>query len=349
MKLSYYKFQLPKELLADKPSEFRDESRLMVVNRKDLSIQHLQFKNLVDFVDCGDVMVANNTKVFPARLEGTKEKTEAKIKIFLLRELNEETLLWDVIVDPARKIRVGNKLYFGSNESLVAEVCDNTTSRGRTIRFMFDGSHDEFIHTIKSLGQPPIPEDMYLRRGIKSYDKERYQTIYASVEGAVMAPNTGLHFSHQLLKRLEIKDVNWTELTLHIGLNCPIEVEDLSKHRMSSEEMHIDGATCDTINNAKKNGHKICCVGASTLRAIESAVLVPGKICPFDGWTNKFIFHPYEFSVADMLVTSFHMPQSSQFIMTSAFCTPQLLHHAYEVAIAEKYRFSTYGDSMLII
>ena len=357
MKLKEYDFKLPKELIATKPRGFiaaspeenRDAARLMVVHRDTLEIEHRTFKDLIDYVDAGDVVVANNTKVFPARLEGIKEKTNAKIKVFLLRELNEETRLWDVIVDPARKIRIGNKLYFGANQSLMAEVYDNTTSRGRTIRFLFDGSHEEFIALIKKMGAAPIPDELYNLRGIEKYDAERYQTIYASVEGAVMAPNVGLHFSKMLLKRFEIKDVIWQELTLHLGLGSPIEVEDLSKHRIGSEEMHINEQTCETINNAKNNGKHILSVGASTLRALETAVTTQGRVCPYDGWTNKFIYYPYEFSIADRLLTSFHHPMSSQYIMTAAFATPQLLYHAYEVAIKEKYMFSTYGDAMLIV
>ncbi len=351
MKKSAYQFNLPNDLIADKPTDERDKARLMVVDRKTGSIEHRKFCDLIDYVDAGDVIVANNTRVFPSRLEGEKEKTGATIKVFLLRELNEEMRLWDVIVDPARKIRIGNKLYFGPNGSLMAEVYDNTTSRGRTVRFLFDGSHDEFIATIKSLGAPPIPDELYnLRgRGIKNYDKERYQTIYASCEGAVMAPNAGLHVSEIMLKRFAIKDVLWRELTLHLGLGTPIDVEDLSKHHMGAEEMHINEDTCNSVNDAKNNGHRICCLGASTLRALESAVTVAGKICPFDGWTNKFIYHPYNFSVADMLVTSLHHSVSSQYIMTAAFAGPELLAKAYDVAIKEKYRFSTYGDAMLIL
>ena len=357
MKLKDYGFKLPKELIATKPRGFlnaspeenRDAAKLMVVHRDTLEIEHRTFKDLIDYVDEGDVMVANNTKVFPARLEGIKEKTNAKIKVFLLRELNEETRLWDVIVDPARKIRIGNKLYFGSNQSLMAEVYDNTTSRGRTIRFLFDGTHDEFISIIKKMGAPPIPDELYNLRGIEKYDAERYQTIYASVEGAVMAPNVGLHFSKTLLKKLQIKDVQWQEITLHLGLGSPIEVEDLSKHRMGSEEMHVSEDVCNVINTAKQNGKRVISVGASTRRALETAVTIPGKVCPYDGRTNKFIFYPYDFTIADMLLTSFHHPMSSQYIMTAAFATPQLLHRAYEVAIKEKYLFSTYGDAMLIL
>ncbi|MBR1851481.1 MAG: tRNA preQ1(34) S-adenosylmethionine ribosyltransferase-isomerase QueA [Bacteroidales bacterium] len=351
MKLSQFRFNLPKELIAEKPSKNRDEARLMVLHRDTHEIEHRVFKDMIDYVDENDVVVANNTKVFPALLYGEKEKTGAKITVFLLRELNEEIRLWDVVVDPARKIRIGNKLYFGNNDALVAEVIDNTTSRGRTVRFLFDGTHDEFITLIKSMGKTPLPEELQRLRNIENWDAERYQTIYAKVEGSVAAPIAGLHFSRELLKRFEIKGVVWTELTLHAGIGNfkPIEVEDLSKHRMDAEEMHLSTETCDIINQTKSHGHKICAVGTTTMRAIESAVTVPGKIFPFDGWTSKFIFPPYEFTIADMMVTNFHHPMSSQFIMASAFAGPDFMQEAYAVAIKEKYRFSTYGDAMLIL
>ena len=351
MKLSQFSFDLPKELIAEHPSKRRDECRLMVLNRATGQIEHKIFKDLIDYVEKDDVMVLNNTKVFPALLHGEKEKTGAEITVFLLRELNPETRLWDVVVDPARKIRIGNKLYFGTNDALVAEVIDNTTSRGRTIRFLFDGDHDEFISIIKSMGDTPLPEELRNLRRIMKDDKDNYQTIYAKNEGAVAAPIAGLHFSRELMKRLEIKDVKVAELTLHAGMGNfkDIEVEDLSKHRMDSEEMHIDEATCKMINQAKKEGHKICCVGTTSMKALETAVTIPGKICPFDGWSNKFIYPPYDFTIADMMVTNFHHPESSLFIMVSAFAGPDLLMHAYNTAIKEKYRFSTYGDAMLII
>ena len=338
-------------MIAEKPSKLRDEARLMVIDRKEQTIEHKLFKNLIDYVDTDDVMVANNTKVFPALLRGEKEKTNAQITVFLLRELNPETRLWDVVVDPARKIRIGNKLYFGENEALVAEVIDNTTSRGRTIRFLYDGSHEEFIHLIKSMGQTPLPDELRAMRDITAEDKERYQTIYAKEEGAVAAPAAGLHFSRELMKRLEIKDVKWAELTLHAGIGNfkAIEVEDLSKHRMDSEEMHISEECCNMINDAKNNGHKICCVGTTTMKAIETAVTIPGKVSPFDGWSNKFIFPPYNFTIADMMVTNFHEPMSSMFIMVSAFAGYDFLMQAYQTAIKEKYKFSTYGDAMLIL
>lgn len=357
MKLSHFKFNLPKELIVDKPDHldtanpdlYRDEARLMVLHRDTQTIEHRIFKDLIEYVDSDDVVVVNNSQVFPCRLYGEKEKTGARITVFLLRELNEEMRLWDVVVDPARKIRIGNKLYFGEDESLVAEVIDNTTSRGRTVRFLYDGSHDEFIKLIKRLGNVPIPEDILKMREVKPWDAVRYQTIYAKVEGSVAAPTSGLHISKSLMKRMEIKNVKWEELTLHIGLGTPIEVEDLSKHRMGAEEMHIETGTCEAINDAHSKGHKVCCIGATTLRALESAVTIPGKVSPYDGWTNKFIFPPYDFTIADLLVTNFHQPLSSQYIMISAYAGPEFLRSAYDTAIREKYHFGAYGDSMLIL
>ena len=351
MKLSYFNFTLPKELIAEKPPKQRDEARLMVLHRDTQTIEHRLFKNLIDYLDTGDVVVANNTKVFPALLYGEKEKTGARITVFLQRELNSETRLWDVIVDPARKIRIGNKLYFGPNESLVAEVIDNTTSRGRTVRFLFDGTHAEFIKHIRALGHTPLPEELQRLRNIENYDTERYQTIYAKEEGAVAAPIAGLHFSRELMKRLEIKDVQWQELTLHCGIGNfkEIEVEDLSKHRMDAEEIHVSQELCDNVLAAKAAGHKICVVGTTTMRALESAVTIPGKISAYDGWSNKFIFPPYEFTIEDMMITNFHHPKSSHFIMASTFGGCEFVKYAYETAIKEKYRFSTYGDAMLIL
>ena len=302
-------------------------------------------------VNEGDVVVANNTKVFPALLYGEKEKTGAKITVFLQRELNKDMRLWDVIVDPARKIRIGNKLYFGPNESLVAEVIDNTTSRGRTVRFLFDGTDEEFNKHIRSLGHTPLPDELQRLRNIENWDAERYQTIYAKVEGAVAAPIAGLHISREMMKRFEINDIIWQELTLHCGIGNfkDIEVEDLSKHRMDAEEMHLSQETCDVIMNAKNNGNKICIIGTTTMRAIESAVTIAGKVSAYDGWTNKFIFPPYNFTIADMMVTNFHHPKSSQYIMASAFGGMEFVSMAYESAIREKYKFSTYGDAMLIL
>ena len=351
MKLSYYNFYLPKELIAEKPSKQRDEARMMVLHRDTKTIEHRIFKDLIEYVQPGDAVVANNTKVFPALLYGEKEKTGASITVFLQRELNRDMRLWDVIVDPARKIRIGNKLYFGPNESLVAEVIDNTTSRGRTVRFLFDGTHEEFIKHIRSLGHTPLPDELRALRNIENFDAERYQTIYAKHEGAVAAPIAGFHFSRELLKRFEINDVQWLELTLHCGMGNfkTIEVEDLSKHRMDAEEMNISQEVCDAVMATKANGHRICAVGTDVMRALESAVTIAGKISAYEGWTNKFIFAPYNFSIADMVVTNFHHPKSSQYIMVSAFAGPEFVRQAYETAIREKYKFSTYGDAMLIL
>ena len=349
MKLSHFQFNLPEELLAEFPTENRDESRLMVVNRKTGEIEHKMFKDIIDYFDDGDVMVLNNTKVFPARLYGNKEKTGARIEVFLLRELNAEQRLWDVLVDPARKIRIGNKLYFGDDDSLVAEVIDNTTSRGRTLRFLYDGSYEEFREKLVELGETPIPK--YINREVTPVDAERYQTIYAKEEGAVAAPTAGLHFSKHLLKRLEIKGVDFAEVTLHVGLGTfnPVEVEDLSKHKMDSEEMIITQEACDIVNNAKAKKKKICCVGTTSMRAMESSVSSQRTLNPYTGWTNKFIYPPYDFSIADCMITNFHTPKSTLLMMISAFCGHDLMKKAYEEAIKEKYRFYSYGDAMLII
>ncbi|MCK6608288.1 S-adenosylmethionine--tRNA ribosyltransferase-isomerase [Flavobacterium aquaticum] len=349
MKLSHFNFNLPEELLAEFPAENRDESRLMVVNRKTNTIEHKLFKDVIDYFDDGDVMVLNNTKVFPARLYGNKEKTGARIEVFLLRELNAEQRLWDVLVDPARKIRIGNKLYFGDDDSLVAEVIDNTTSRGRTLRFLYDGSYEEFREKLVELGETPIPK--YINREVTPEDAERYQTIYAKEEGAVAAPTAGLHFSKHLLKRLEIKGVDFAEVTLHVGLGTfnPVEVEDLSKHKMDSEEMIITQEACDIVNNAKAKKKKICCVGTTSMRAMESSVSSQRTLNPYTGWTNKFIYPPYDFSIADCMITNFHTPKSTLLMMISAFCGHDLMKKAYEEAIKEKYRFYSYGDAMLII
>ncbi len=349
MKLSHFQFNLPEELLAEFPTENRDESRLMVVNRKTGTIEHKLFKDIIDYFDDGDVMVLNNTKVFPARLYGNKEKTGARIEVFLLRELNAEQRLWDVLVDPARKIRIGNKLYFGDDDSLVAEVIDNTTSRGRTLRFLYDGSYEEFREKLLELGETPIPK--YINREVTPEDAERYQTIYAKEEGAVAAPTAGLHFSKHLLKRLEIKGVDFAEVTLHVGLGTfnPVEVEDLSKHKMDSEEMIISQEACDIINNAKAKKKRVCCIGTTAMRAMESSVSSQRTLNPYTGWTNKFIYPPYDFSLADAMVTNFHTPKSTLLMMISAFCGHDLMMKAYKEAIQEKYRFYSYGDAMLII
>ena len=349
MKLSQFNFNLPEELIANYPSENRDECRLMVIHRETGKIEHKLFKDLIDYVDEGDVMIMNNTKVFPARMYGNKEKTGAKIEVFLLRELNRESLLWDVLVDPARKIRIGNKLYFGDDESLVAEVIDNTTSRGRTLRFLFDGPYEEFKKKITELGETPLPK--YIKRDVEDSDEERYQTIYAKEEGAVAAPTAGLHFSRQLMKRLELKGVDFAEVTLHVGLGTfrPVEVEDLTKHKMDSEQAIITQKAADIVNNAKRNKNKVFAVGTTSMRSIESSVSTDGLLKPFDGWTNKFIFPPYDFSIADALITNFHTPLSTLLMMISAFMGHELMHEVYAEAVKEKYRFYSYGDAMLII
>lgn len=349
MKLSDFQFELPQSLLAQRPAADRDESRLMVLDRKNESIAHHTFKEVLNFFEEGDVMVLNNTKVFPARLFGNKEKTGARIEVFLLRELNEEQRLWDVLVDPARKIRIGNKLYFGEDDSLVAEVIDNTTSRGRTLRFLFDGSYSEFRKKLKELGQTPLPK--YIKRPLEEDDQERYQTIYAKHEGAVAAPTAGLHFSKHLLKRLEIKGINLAELTLHVGLGTfsAVEVEDLSKHKMDSEELIIDSLAANKVNKAKDERKKICAVGTTVMRGLESSVSSSGFLNEFQGWTHKFIFPPYDFSIANSMITNFHTPKSTLLMMVSAFADPDFIKHAYSVAIKEKYNFYSYGDAMLIL
>jgi len=349
MKLSEFNFDLPQELIAKYPADNRDDARLMVIHRETGKIEHKLFKDILSYFTDGDVMILNNTQVFPARMYGNKEKTGAKIEVFLLRELNRESLLWDVLVDPARKIRIGNKLYFGDDDSLVAEVIDNTTSRGRTLRFLFDGPYEDFKAKITELGETPIPK--YIEREVEPEDEERYQTIFAKVEGAVAAPTAGLHFSRQLMKRLELKGVNFAELTLHVGLGSfrSVEVEDLTKHKMDSEQVIIPELATEIVNKAKRDKKKICAIGTTTLRAIETSVSTEGYLKPFDGWTNKFIFPPYEFSVADSLVTNFHQPLSTLLMMISAFCGHDLLIKAYHEAVEHKYRFYSYGDAMLIL
>ena len=349
MKLSDFNFELPEDRLAEFPAENRDESRLMVLNREKRTIEHHQFKDVINFFDEGDVMVLNNTKVFPARLFGNKEKTGARIEVFLLRELNQEQRLWDVLVDPARKIRIGNKLYFGNDDSLVAEVIDNTTSRGRTLRFLFDGSYEEFRKKLKELGETPLPK--YIKREPTADDKTRYQTIYAKNEGAVAAPTAGLHFSRHLLKRLEIKGVDLAELTLHVGLGTfnPVEVEDLSKHKMDSEELIIDQNAVDVVNAAKANKRRICAVGTTVMRGLESSVSSVNTLNTFRGWTHKFIFPPYDFAIANCMITNFHTPKSTLLMMVSAFADPDFIKEAYDIAVKEKYNFYSYGDAMLIL
>ena len=349
MKLSDFNFELPDSLLAQHPSPDRDESRLLVLNRSNGNIQHLSFKDVINFFDEEDVLVLNNTKVFPARLYGNKEKTGARIEVFLLRELNKEKRLWDVLVDPARKIRIGNKLYFGDDESLVAEVIDNTTSRGRTLRFLFDGSYSEFRTKLHALGETPLPK--YINRAVEEEDKERYQTIYAKYEGAVAAPTAGLHFSKNLLKRFEIKGINLAELTLHVGLGTfnPVEVEDLSKHKMDSEELIIEEDAVELVNTALNKKKRICAVGTTVMRGLESSVSTVNTLKPHKGWTHKFIFPPYDFSIANCMITNFHTSKSTLLMMVSAFADHDMVMNAYNEAIKEKYRFYSYGDAMLII
>lgn len=349
MKLSMFKFNLPKELIAEYPSKNREDSRLMVVERASGKILHKKFKDIMGYFDDGDVMVLNDTKVFPARMYGNKEKTGAKIEVFLLRELNAESRLWDVLVDPARKIRIGNKLYFGEDDSLVAEVIDNTTSRGRTLRFLFDGPYEDFRKTLYDLGETPLPK--YIRRAPEPSDIDRYQTVFAKNEGAVAAPTAGLHFSREILKRLEIKGVHFAPLTLHIGLGTfrTVEVEDLTKHKTESEEVLIPKDTCRIINGAKEKRKKVCAVGTTVMRAIETSVSTDQKLNPYVGWTNKFIFPPYDFSIANCMITNFHMPESTLLMMVSAFGGYDLIMKAYKEAIKEKYRFYSYGDAMLIL
>ncbi len=349
MKLSEFKFDLPASLIAQHPTPNRDDSRLMVLNRKDGSIEHKQFRDILSYFGEGDVMIFNNTRVFSARMYGNKEKTGAKIEVFLLRELNKTMRLWDVLVDPARKIRVGNKLYFGENDALVAEVIDNTTSRGRTIRFLFDGTDEELTAVLESLGETPIPR--LLGRDVEDEDKERFQTIYATQTGAVAAPSAGLHFSRELMKRLEINGVNFADVTLHIGLGAfrSVEVEDLTKHKSESENFIVSEAACNTVNAAIDAKKRICSIGTTTMRAIESSVAASGHMKPVEGWTDKFIFPPYDFSIANSMITNFHLPESTLLMMAAAFAGYDNLMKAYEVAQKEKYRFFTYGDAMLII
>lgn len=349
MKLSNFNFDLPNELLAEYPSANRDESRLMVLDREKQTIEHRMFKDLIEYFNEDDVLVLNNTKVFPARLFGNKEKTGARIEVFLLRELNAETRLWDVLVDPARKIRIGNKLYFGEDESLVAEVIDNTTSRGRTLRFLYDGSYEEFRMKLNELGQTPLPK--YIKRDVEPEDEERYQTIYAKNEGAVAAPTAGLHFSKHLMKRLEIKGVNFSEVTLHVGLGTfsPVEVEDLSKHKMDSEEIIISPEAANIINTGLANKKRICAVGTTAMRTLESSVSSNHTLNPYAGWTNKFIFPPYDFSIANAMITNLHTPKSTLLMMVSAFAGHDFIKEAYAEAVKEKYRFYSYGDAMLIL
>lgn len=349
MKLSQFKTHVPDTLIATHPAKNREDSKLMVLHRKTGKIEHKHFRDIVNYFDDGDVMIVNNTRVFPARLYGNKEKTGAKIEVFLLRELNRESRLWDVLVDPARKIRIGNKLYFGDDDLLVAEVIDNTTSRGRTLRFLFDGSYEDFKNTITALGNTPLPK--YIKRKAEPEDADRYQSVFAVHEGAVAAPTASLHFSMNLVKKLELKGINFAPVTLHVGLGTfrPVEVEDLTKHKMDSEQVQITEETCNVVNAAKVKKKRICAVGTTVMRTIETSVSTQGELKPYDGWTNKFIFPPYDFSVANCMITNFHMPESTLLMMISAFAGYDLAMTAYKTAVKEKYRFYSYGDAMLII
>ncbi|MCT4613337.1 MAG: tRNA preQ1(34) S-adenosylmethionine ribosyltransferase-isomerase QueA [Marinifilaceae bacterium] len=349
MKLSKFKFKLPTELIALHPTYNRDESRLMVLHKDSGKIEHKLFKDLIDYFDDKDVMVFNNTKVFPARLYGNKEKTGADIEVFLLRELNREQRLWDVLVDPARKIRIGNKLYFGDDDLLVAEVIDNTTSRGRTLRFLYEGSYEDFKSTLYGLGQTPLPK--FINRPVEPEDADRYQTIFAKHEGAVAAPTAGMHFSRELMKRLEIKGIDFAEVTLHVGLGNfrTVDVEDLTKHKMDSEQIFINDDAVDIVNKAKSKKRNVCAVGTTVVRTLESSVSTMGTLKPYEGWTNKFIFPPYDFHIPNSMITNFHLPLSTLLMMVTAFGGYDFVMEAYAEAIKEKYRFGTYGDAMLII
>ena len=378
MKLSQFKFKLPEDQIALEPPHrvfenedgsvekvyHRDECRLMVVHRKSQTVDmfqkdadgndttdYLTFKNVIDYFDEGDVFVFNDTKVFPARLFGTKEKTDAKIEVFLLRELNEELRLWDVLVEPARKIRIGNKLFFDEEGPMVAEVIDNTTSRGRTLRFLYDCPHDEFKQMLFGLGEAPLPRYIIDRRPATEEDMTNFQTIYAKNEGAVTAPATGLHFSRELMKRMEIKGINFAFITLHCGLGNfdAIEVEDLTKHKMSSEQMFIPAEACEIVNKAKEEGHRVCCVGVSTARATESAVGTDGMLKEFEGWTNKFIFPPYEFGLCNALIGNFYHPESPMMMTEASFAGYDLLYEGYQRALKEGYKFGCYGDALLML
>ncbi|MBR3626932.1 MAG: tRNA preQ1(34) S-adenosylmethionine ribosyltransferase-isomerase QueA [Bacteroidaceae bacterium] len=349
MKLSQFNFRLPADRIAQHPAEYRDESRLMVLHKKTGEIEHKVFKEILQYFDDKDVFVFNDTKVFPARLYGNKEKTGARIEVFLLRELNEDQRLWDVLVDPARKIRIGNKLYFGEDDSMVAEVIDNTTSRGRTLRFLYDGPHDEFKKALYALGETPLPHSM-IHRPVEPEDAERFQSIFARNEGAVTAPTANLHFSRELMKRMEIKGIDFAFITLHAGLGNfrEIDVEDLTKHKTDSEQMFIDTEAVNLVNRARDTNHQICAVGTTVMRAMESAVNTEGHLKEFEGWTNKFIFPPYEFTVANSMVSNFHMPLSTLLMVVTAFGGYEEVMNAYDVALREGYRFGTYGDAMLI-
>jgi len=349
MKLSKFKFKLPDELIAQHPANHRDESRLMVLHRKTGEIEHRVFKDILEYFKEDDLFVFNDTKVFPARLYGNKEKTGAQIEVFLLRELNHEMRLWDVLVEPARKIRIGNKLYFGDDDSIVAEVIDNTTSRGRTLRFLFDGTHEEFKKGLYSLGETPLPRN--ITRAVEPEDADRFQTIFAKNEGAVSAPAAGMHFSRELLKRMEIKGIDTAFVTSHMSLGNfrEIDVEDLTKHKMDSEQMLVTLEAAEKVNDAHDKGRSICAVGVTVMRALETVAGTEGKIKPYEGWTNKFIFPPYDFTVANALITNFHLPYSTLIMLTAAFGDYDQVMKTYDIAIKEGYKFGVYGDAMLII
>ena len=351
MKLSQFKFKLTDEQIAKYPTENRDEARLMVLHKSTGEIEHKIFKDILDYFDDGDAFIFNDTRVFPARLYGNKEKTGARIEVFLLRELNEKFRLWDVLVDPARKIRIGNKLYFGEDGSMVAEVIDNTTSRGRTLRFLYDGPHQEFKDALYALGEAPMPDDIRKLRPTEPEDMERFQTIYAKNEGAVTAPTTGLHFSREVMKMMEIKGIEQAFITVHSGLGNfrNIDVEDLTKHKTDSEQMIVGKEACDIVNKSKEGGHRICSVGASVLRATETAAGPGGQLKEFEGWTNKFIFPPYDFSVADACVMNFQLPLTTMLMLKCAFGGYENVMNAYSIALKEGYKFGTYGDAMLMI
>ena len=351
MKLSQFNYKLPEERIAQYPTPYRDDCRLMVVHAKSGVIEHReQFTDILNYFDEKDVFVFNDTQVFPARLYGNKEKTGARIEVFLLRELNAKLRLWDVLVDPARKIRIGNKLYFGEDDSMVAEVIDNTTSRGRTLRFLYDGDHEEFKEALYALGEAPLPREM-IKRPAEPEDMENFQCVFARKEGAVTVSGAGLHFSRQLLKRMEIKGIDFAYITMHCGLGNfrEIDVEDLTKHKVDSEEMIVEKTACDLINTAKREGKKVCAVGTTVQRAIETAVSADGLIKEYEGWTNKFIFPPYEFQLADAMVANFYLPQSTMLMLASAYGGYERIMKAYKEALSMNYRFGVYGDAMLIL
>jgi S-adenosylmethionine:tRNA ribosyltransferase-isomerase len=349
MKLSQFNFELPPERIAQEPTRWRDEARLLVLHKDSGEMEHRLFKDIIDYFGKGDIFVLNDTKVFPARMYGKKEKTGADIMVLLLRELNREQRLWDVIVDPARKIRIGNKLYFGEDESLVAEVIDNTTSRGRTLRFLFDGPYEDFKEALFALGEPYVPS--WVKPATTEEDVENYQTIFAAHEGAVSAPAAGLHFSRELFNRMILKDIEKTFITVHMGIGHfrTVDVEDLSKHRMDSERLIIPEQAAAAINKAKRAGRKVVAIGATVMRGLETYVTTTHEVNAFDGWTNKFIFPPYQYSVPDAIVSNFHLPQSTMLMSVAAFGGYKQVMAAYEEALKEGYRFGPYGDALLVV